>query len=326
MRLHRHDDLEIRDDIVGQSINHPIGHAVQALLSWWYRQNLRDGQGLIEDVSQMLTEVSNTTSRSYRLGRVLFGPNLIALFRVDRAWTQRHVLPLLDWARSAEEASAVWKGFLWAPRLYRPLFAEFKPMFLATAARAHALGEHGKQYAGILIYAGLEATDLFTRAEMTEALATLGERGLEQAAHTLVDALESAGEQRSSYWDNRIKPFIERHWPRAAALRTPAISEQFARLCVASGASFPEAFATLHDWLMPSEGHDMLPRKLAESGLCQTHPEMALQLLSVVIGDDPQWPPHQLRECLDQIQLADDALSRDPQFQRLDQLLRRHGR
>ena len=242
VRLHREDALEIRDDIVGQSINHPIGHAVQALFSWWYRQNLRDGQGLNKDVSRMLTEVSNTASRSYRLGRVLFGPNLIALFRVDQAWTQRHVLPLLDWARSAEEASAVWKGFLWTPRLYRPLFAEFKPMFLATAARAHALGEHGKQYAGILTYAGLEATDLFTRAEMTGALASLGERGLRQAAHTLADALESAGEQRSSYWENRIKPFIERHWPRSAALRTPAISEQFARLCVASGTSFPEIF------------------------------------------------------------------------------------
>jgi hypothetical protein len=311
---------------VGQSLNHSIGHAVQALFSWWYRQNLRDGQGLHADVSRMLTEVSDTVSRSYRLGRVLFGPNLIALFRVDQAWTQRHVLPLLDWGGSVTEATAIWKGFLWTPRLYRPLFAEFKPMFLATAARAQVLGEHGEQYAGILTYAGLEAADLFTRAELTGALASLGERGLRQAALTLVDALESAGEQRSSYWENRIKPFIERHWPRAAVLRTPAISERFARLCVASGTSFPEAFATLNDWLMPSEGHDMLPHKLAESGLCQTHPETALVLLSVVVGDNLQWPPHQLRDCLDQIQLAHNALSRDHRFQRLDQLLRLHGR
>jgi hypothetical protein len=161
---------------------------------------------------------------------------------------------------------------------------------------------------------------------MTDALASLGQLGLGQAAHTLVDALESAGEQRSSYWENRIKPFIVRHWPRAAALRTQAISEQFARLCVASGTSFPQAFATLNDWLLSSEGHDILPRKLSESGLCQTNPETALALLSVVIGDNPQWPPHQLRQCLDQIQLADDALSRDHRFQRLDQLLRLHGR
>lgn len=326
VRLHRDDDLEIRDDIVGQSINHPIGHAVQALFSWWYRQNLRDGQGLRADVSRMLTEVSDTTSTSYRLGRVLFGPNLIALFRVDHDWTQRHVLPLLDWAQSAEEASAVWKGFLWTPRLHRPLFAEFKPMFLATAARAQELGKHSEQYAGILTYAGLEASNLFTRAEMTGALASLGERGLSQAADTLVDALESAGEQRRSHWENRIKPFIERHWPRAHALRTPAISEQFAQLCVASGAAFPEAFNALRDWLMPAEGHDMLPHKLAESGLCQTHSETALALLSVVIADNPQWPPHRLRECLDQIQQADVSLAHDHRFQRLDQLLRLHGR
>lgn len=145
-------------------------------------------------------------------------------------------------------------------------------MFLTMAARAHGLGEHGKQYAGILTYVGLEAADLFTRAEMTRALASLGQGGLRQAAHTLGDALESAGERRGFHWKDRIEPFIERHWPRSQALRTPAISEQFARLCVASGAAFPEAFATLHDWLMPSEGHDMLPHELSESGLCETHP------------------------------------------------------
>ena len=70
----------------------------------------------------------------------------------------------------------------------------------------------------------------------------------------------------------------------------------------------------------------MLSHKLADSGLCQTHPETALVLLSVVIGDNLQWPPHQLRECLDQIRVADNALSRDHRFQRLDQLLRLHGR
>lgn len=325
IRLHRDEALAIRDDIVGQSINHPIGHAVQALFSWWYRQNLRDGQGLNPDVSRMLTEVSDTTSTSYRLGRVLFGPNLIALYRVDQSWAREHVLPLLDWERSAEEASAVWKGFLWNPRLYRPLFAEFKPMFLATARRAEALGEHGEQYAGILTYAGLEIGDLFSRAELTGALASLGERRLRHAAHTLVDALEGAGEQRGAYWENRIKPFIERHWPRAAALRSAVISEQFARLCVASGTAFLDAFAVLRDWLMPSERHDMLPHKLAESGLCHTHPETALALLDIVIAENPQWPPHELRECLDQIQRADEALARDHRFQRLDQLLRRFG-
>jgi hypothetical protein len=67
----------------------------------------------------------------------------------------------------------------------------------------------------------------------------------------------------------------------------------------------------------------MFPHNLAESGLCQSHPEAALELLGIVIGENAQWAPHQLRECLDQIQRTDDALTRDHRFQRLDQLLRR---
>lgn len=326
VRLHANDQIEIReDDIVGQAINHPIGHAVEALFIWWYRQKLKDDQGLIEEVIPIFTEISNAQTRNYRLGRVLHGSNLIALFRVDPTWTQQNVLPLLDWNRSAEEAVAVWKGFLWTPRLYRPLFAAFKPNFLDTAQRMEALGDHGEQYAGILTYAGLEASDLFSRREMSDALALLGERGLSQAAHTLVDALESAGEQRSEYWQNRIRPFIERYWPRAQALRNPAIAEQFARICVASGASFSEAFEALRDWLMPTDGHSMVSYKLSESELCLSHPETALSLLSLVIGEDAQWPPHQLRECLNQIQRTDEALVRDHRFERLDQLLRRLG-
>lgn len=325
LKLHRDDASEIRNDIVGQSINHPIGHAVQALFTWWYRQNLTDGQGLSADVCRILTEVCDTTSTSYRLGRVLLGANLMALFRVDQTWTERHVLPLLDWVRSPDEASAVWKGFLWTPRLYRPLFAKFKAVFLATAARTTALGEHSDQYASLLAYAGVETADLFSRAEMAAALASIGERGLGQVAHSLVDALESASDQRSEYWENRIKPFIERHWPRAVALRTPEISEQFARLCVASGRAFQEAFTTLRHWLMPSVGHDLLPMKLADSGLCRTEPETALELLSIIVSENAQWRPHKLRECLDQIRDANNGLARDHRFERLDQLLRRLG-
>ena len=324
--LHREDESEMRDDIVGQAINHPIGHAVQALFSWWYRGKLRDGQGLAPEIAGRIGQIGDTAVRSFRLGRVLLGANVIALYRVDPDWTRRHVLPLFDWNRSAEEPPAIWKGFLWSPRLHAPLIAEIKAQFLATAQHATALAVHGEQYASLLTYVGLEAAEMMTRIEMRAALVSLGEEGLARVARTLAEATEGAGEQRSDYWSNRVWPFIERNWPRDAALRTREISEQFARICVASGAAFPEAFERLRDWLQPSAGQDMLPYRLSESGLCATHPETALALLSTVISDDAQWAPHKLRDCLDQIRQADGALPVDPRYQRLDQLLRRHGR
>ena len=38
-------DDEPGDDLVGDAINHPVGNVAEALLRWWYRSNLEDGQG-----------------------------------------------------------------------------------------------------------------------------------------------------------------------------------------------------------------------------------------------------------------------------------------
>ncbi len=65
-----------------------------------------------------------------RLGNfVLLGSRLIAIFRVDRPWTEQYLLPLFSWVIPGD-AKAVWEGFLWSPRLYQPLLIAFKQQFL----------------------------------------------------------------------------------------------------------------------------------------------------------------------------------------------------
>ena len=70
---------------------------------------------------------------------------------------------LLDWKRYHDEALAAWTGFLWAPRLYLPLLAAIKPVFIETAGHFGELGEVAHQYATLLTYAALEAPEPFTR-------------------------------------------------------------------------------------------------------------------------------------------------------------------
>jgi len=43
------------DDPVFLAINDPIGHVTEALLQWWYRQSLEDGQGLNDDLTSLLS-------------------------------------------------------------------------------------------------------------------------------------------------------------------------------------------------------------------------------------------------------------------------------
>lgn len=313
------------DDPVGRAINHPVGHVTEALLRWWYRRSLEDGQGLPEELKPTFTELCNPSIDKFRHGRVLLAAHVIALFRVDREWATQHLLPLFDWKCSDVEARAAWEGFLWSPRLYRPLMEILKPAFLDTARHYAGLGKHDGQYASLLTFAALDPGETFTIAELTGATRALPPDGLHDAAHALVRALEGAGDQRAEYWSNRVAPYLQAIWPKTRDNISPAIAESLGRLCVAAHDAFPDALALLRPWLQPPAHPDYLVHRLHKVNLCGRFPDQALDFLSLVIDvDQTQWPPSDLGACLDEIRTAAPGLETDRSFEQLMAYLRQH--
>jgi hypothetical protein len=318
--------IEDDDDPVLKAINHPIGHVTEAALRWWYRQSLEDNQRLPDVLTEIFTELCKIEIVSFRHGRLLLATHVITLFRVDREWTTRYLLPVFDWERSREEARGAWTGFLWSPRLYHPLMEAMKPQFLATAQYYSDLGQFAEQYAAFLTFAALEhGGDIFSRAELAVATRSLPEDGLHSAAEALVRALDSAGERTAQYWRNRILPYLKYIWPKSRNMVTPAISESFARLCIAAQDAFPEAVNELKYWLQPIDFPDSVINLLDETKLCDRFPEPALAFLKTVIDDTDQWPPRELKDCLDAIKNVEANLENDERFQRLWEYLRRRG-
>ena len=84
--MHRLLEIDTKGSIqsrsIFQAINHPIGMVTEAAFHWWYRQNLQDGQGLVEPV-RVYSRLCNTNEEKYRAGRVILGANAVTLFRVD---------------------------------------------------------------------------------------------------------------------------------------------------------------------------------------------------------------------------------------------------
>lgn len=313
------------EDPVGRAINHPVGHVTEALLRWWYRRSLEDSQGLPDELRPIFVELCDTGVEKLRHGRVLLTAHVIFLFRVDPDWTTQHLLPLFNWNRFRDEARAAWEGFLWSPRLYRPLMEVLKPDFLDTASHYGELGDHDRQYASLLTFTALDPGDTFTNAELAAATRSLPHKGLHDASQALVRALEGTGDQRTDYWTNRIVPYLHAIWPKTRDNISPAIAESLGHLCVAAQDAFPEALALLRAWLQPPDHPDYLVHKLHESGLCGTFPEQALDFLSLVIGDQAQWPPSDLAACLGSILGRMPELHEDPRCERLRIYLRRHG-
>jgi len=311
-------------DPIFRAINHPVGHVTEALLNLWFKRKPSDNEGLPDDIRPFFTQLCDTQVEHFRHGRILLSSRLIALFRVDRKWTNSHLMPLLNWDLDPIEAEAAWKGFLWTPRLYQPLLIAIKSPFLATASHYSELGEHAKQYAAFVTYAALAPLDGYTAQDFQKAIGSLPQAGLNEVAWALVQALEAAGEQREEYWRNRIQPFWHDIWPKSRKLASDSIAKSLALLTIAARGEFPTALSAVIHWLSPLEHPHGVIHRLHESGLAKRFPEEALRLLDAVIDDQP-WPPRELKECLSTIGKTSPILQEDGRFRRLSDYLKRHG-
>ncbi len=310
-------------DPVMSAINHPVGHITQALLHWWYRTQLEDNQGLPEELRQVFTMLSQTNEEQYRHGRVLLATHAITLYRVAPDWSRQHLLPLFDWSTSEIEARSAWEGFLWSPRLYRPLLSEIKSSFLATAQHYDSLGKHDEQYASLITFAALDPGDTFTKAELSNAIRALPQAGLLRSAKSLVQALEGAGEKRAEYWSNRVTPFLRTIWPKTRDFASPSIAETLGHLCIAADEAFPDAFATLRVWLQPPEHPNYLVHRFQAAQLGSRFPLLSLQFLDLVISEQAQWIPRDLEDCLEQIITTDPTLEETEEYGRIHGYVRR---
>lgn len=319
-----HQDGVDTDQPVMRAINHPVGHVTQALLNLWFKREPNDNERLPDDIEPFFTQLCDTNQDQLRHGRVLLASHLIALFRVDRPWTEIHLLPLFDWNTYPMEAKAVWEGFLWSPRLYRPLMIAFKSQFLATAHHYAQLGEHRRQFAAFLTYAGLDPVEGYAPQDFQAALGVLPQEGLQESAQALFQTLEGAGEQCEENWRNRVRPFWQDIWPKSQQLASNGIAESLARLSIAARGEFPSALSTVLDWLRPIEHPHYVIHLLHESGLAGRFPEDALRLLNAVLDDQP-WVPEELGQCLNAISQALPALMQDHRYRRLTEYARRRG-
>ncbi|MFS7382902.1 anti-phage defense-associated sirtuin Dsr1 [Rahnella inusitata] len=308
-------------DPVGTAINHPIGHVTQALINLWFKQNPNDNELLPANIKPIFTTLCDVQVERFRHGRVLLSSRLITLFRVDRSWTELHLLPLFNWS-NRDEAIAVWEGFLWSPRLYQPLLSAFKSQFLDSANHYAELGDHRKQFAAFLTYAALGMTEGYTVEEFRTAIGALPQEGLEESARALSQALEGSADQREDYWRNRVQPFWLQVWPKSRNLATPQIAESLARVVIAARVEFPSALTKVWEWLQPIQHPHYVVHQLHVSGLSSQFPAEALQLLGAVITDQ-QWLPEELGLCLDEIVRISPQLAHSEQYQRLKDYIRR---
>jgi hypothetical protein len=312
-------------DPIFKAINHPVGQTADAVFRWWYRQGLKDGQGLGDEPKGIFSTLNNLNVESFRYGRIILAANIISLFRVDRNWTERYLLRNFDWRVDVEEAQAAWTGFLWAPRLYLPLLLKIKRQLFETAENYDALGQFSEQYASLLTFIALENTEEFTKRELAIVTSRLPPDGLSRCATTLVQSLDGAGDKRAEHWRNRIRPYLKEIWPKSVDAISRSVANSFARLCMKAGDAFPDAVSQLKPWLSSATQRDVTLYEFSETHLAARFPEAALIFLNTVLAQDSYLLVDNLKKALDEIREVAPSLEHDPRFERLMRYVRQFG-
>ncbi|MBF0304825.1 MAG: SIR2 family protein [Alphaproteobacteria bacterium] len=312
-----HGDGVNTEEPVLRAINHPVGHVTEAMLRWWHRNPLEDGQKLPLELKPVFTALCDTRIERFRHGRVLLAANAVTLFRVDRVWTTEHLVPLFEWTRPLD-ARAAWGGFLRAGRNYRPLMRLIKKHFLNTAEHVSEIPKHSRVYAAMLTFVALDPGDMFTRDELARATRDLPQKGLVEVAHTLANSLDSAEEDREAHWKSRIRPYLNSVWPTSRECLSQATAEAVALLCIAARKSFPDAVDLLRDWFQPLPRSGYVVRKLNTAKLPGLFPKATLMFLDGLIDARTCSSSHDLKETLREIGTAAPELESDRRFQRLE--------
>lgn len=284
---------------VTMAINHPVGKVTEMLLMQLFAKRPSDDDGLGEEFRTMFNLLFDSAVGWRLAGRVILASRVIQLFRLDRGWTGKMLLPRFRWD-DISEARSLWAGFMWSPRVFAPLLEQIKEAFLETSGYTEELGECGDRYAEFLVYAALYTNAVFRDQEIKDALGRMPKEKLDAASKILPLFLNGAGAKRAEAWSNRLKQFIHYSWPRPVDKRSEKISESFALMCIAAGDAFCDALNEAKRMLCPIKYTGWVGEKLKESGLCKEHPYQVLKLIDKILDPNSKCPTT-VRECLNEI-------------------------
>ncbi|MDP5221055.1 hypothetical protein Q5Y75_28130, partial [Ruegeria sp. 2205SS24-7] len=101
--------------------------------------------------------------------------------------------------------------------------------------------------------------------------------------------------------------------------------KSFALLCSVSGSALPAALDLFSDWLQPIDDISLVAHLLEQSDSARDFPSQTLALLSIIVNEQDQWLPEDLKKLLLAIREERPDLQNDADFVRLTTLLQQRG-
>jgi hypothetical protein len=303
------------------ALNAPVGKLIDQAFK---DPSIRDrafGQGLPSAWTTKLEQLLGLPGDMRRHALVMLGYRADWLFAISPAWTENHLLSVVD--DLSEDSDALWDGILGAARVpSRALYKRLKNALLARAMSPTRRRAEANVIAGFLLigWGGDPQADLSGQlVASTELREILVEADDDLRIQTLRH-FQHWTAAADGDWPPRLLPFLTNVWPNHRALRTPEISARLTDIAMVCGDLFPQVVAAIVPRLVPLRG-GILDSE-SNNNPVKIYPVAALDLLWAILGEDSAQWPFKIEEALEILSQAPDTRA-DP---RLSELRRRRFR
>ena len=223
----------------------------------------------------------------------VFGMRLRFYHHVERAWTERWLLPLLEGDLAEDATRAVIAGFLGHAGMDRELFARVRGLMLRLLSSPTGADRRYRRVAGMLL-AGWATRDdagdrLVASGDLRHALVHAADEDRVAALHQ-VARWAGTGE---GDWSGERLPFLREVWPRQLAARNPQTISALADLALNAGDDTPAVTEAVLPLLAPIAGAGPTGLRWLHSkdDSVERHPGQHLAVLSAILPDRAaEWP------------------------------------
>ena len=192
---------------------------------------------------------------------VMFAQLTDWFYRVNREWSERNLLSVLD-SGDPHDRDAFWEGFFLRPKVNQELFMRLKPNLLRLAKKDGKKRRRHSQGLSSLILSGwgsfIEGTcdRCISNEEFRTILVQTDDKFRSYALWHLEKRSCDENEETKNKWTSWLPEFLKDVWPYQRKANSPAVSASLCNLMFSNEELFPELVEIILPRLAKIDGHN----------------------------------------------------------------------
>ncbi|MDV6316233.1 SIR2 family protein [Idiomarina loihiensis] len=312
---------------IEHAINGPVGQVMEGLLNTLNSLKLKQGVGIPEELKFRIEHLTSAPGEGEDHAVAVLTRQICWLHYLDPEWVKERVIPWFSFEHNLSEPA--WNGYLSAAKLppyeigvlLKPLVLKLFPRIYQWSWAQHFSTVAAQIVVELSIFRSGKQDGLNGK-EARICLRNMDEKNRQDA----IFRLRLIGKREESGWSEHVIPFVNTVWPRERELRTSKLVSSWVSLLDDTDDKFPEVLSSVRKFLVPVESgnhwlHSFSRGIRGKEPLTIKYPADVLNLLDVIVPNNPKGVPYELAQILDIIENTDANLVSDRVFLRLTSLI-----